>query len=296
MDITTEQFFLILGLTTFAGLATGIGGAIGFFVKKTNTKLLTFALGLSGGVMVYISFVELFAGAQHSLSGIHGKANGYWMALAAFFGGMFIAGLIDKLIPEDENPHEARESEDMGLLPVSAEGLSFAAPEVQSEGADVKLPHPGLSAKSARRSGLLFALAIGVHNFPEGLATFAAGMSSLSVGIPIAIAIALHNIPEGIAVSVPIYYGTGSRKKAFFYSLLAGIAEPVGALLGLLILLPFLGPTVLALLFAFVAGIMVFISFDELLPMSERWGHHHLSLYGIVSGMALMGATLALLA
>lgn len=295
MDVTTEQFLFILGLTTFAGLATGIGGAIGFFVKRTNTKLLTFALGLSGGVMVYISFVELFAGAQRSLGEIHGKSNGYWIALAAFFGGMFIAGLIDKLIPEDENPHEAREKEDMDMLPASQDNLSFSAPEVEGT---VCRPQENKSVAThvVRRSGILFAVAIGVHNFPEGLATFAAGLSSLSIGIPIAVAVALHNIPEGIAVSVPIYYGTGSRKKAFWYSMLAGIAEPIGALLGILILYPFLSPAVLAILFAFVAGIMVFISFDELLPMSERWGHHHISLYGIVAGMALMGATLAMLA
>ncbi len=284
-NFTTEQLLITLALTTFAGLATGIGGAIGFFVKRTNTKMLTFALGLSGGVMVYISFVELFATAQRDLGLAHGKALGSWIALGAFFGGMFIAALIDKLVPENENPHEAYVPEDM-LLPVpkKEEERSFAVPE------------KGMSPTAVRRSGILFALAIGIHNFPEGMATFAAGMSSLSIGIPIAVAIALHNIPEGITVSVPIYYGTGSRKKAFWYSMLAGVAEPVGALVGILVLLPFLSPTVLSLLFASVAGIMVFISFDELLPMSERWGHHHLSIYGIVTGMALMGGTLALLA
>lgn len=286
MDISVQQLLITLGLTTFAGLATGIGGAIGFFVKKTNTKFLTFALGLSGGVMVYISFVELFASAQRDLSQIHGRL-GHWYALAAFFGGMLVAVLIDKIIPENENPHEARGLEDMAI-PASEVTGSFAAPTKQNT--------RGMSASAVRRSGLLFALAIGVHNFPEGLATFAAGMSSLSIGIPIAIAVALHNIPEGIAVSVPIYYGTGSRKKAFWYSMLAGVAEPIGALLGILVLYPFLSPSLLAVLFAFVAGIMVFISFDELLPMSERWGHHHLSIYGVVAGMFIMGATLALLA
>lgn len=281
-EISTEQWLITLGLTTFAGLATGIGGAIGFFVKRTNTKLLTFALGLSAGVMIYISFVELFASAQRDLTSIHGT-SGHWYALMALFGGMLVAAGIDKIIPENENPHEAHSLEDLAA-PVPAGAGSFAAP-----GKD-------LSAQKARRSGLLFALAIGIHNFPEGLATFAAGMNSLSVGIPIAIAIALHNIPEGITVSVPIYYGTGSRKKAFWYSMLAGIAEPVGAVIGILILYPFMSSSLLAVLFAFVAGIMVFISFDELLPMSERWGHHHLSIYGIVVGMLIMGATLAMLA
>lgn len=267
-NFSVEQILLILALTTFAGLATGIGGAIGFFVKRTNTRLLTFLLGLSAGVMIFISFVELFASAQSELASIHGKLYGKLFALAAFFGGIGVAMLIDKLVPADENPHETH----------GVEELSDNVP-----------------AKLSKRSGLLFALAIGIHNFPEGLATFAAGLSGLDLGIPIAIAVALHNIPEGITVSVPIFHATGSRKKAFLYSFAAGLAEPVGAVIGMLLLFPFLSPSILAVLFAAVAGIMVFISFDELLPMSERWGHHHLSIYGIGVGMLVMGVTLCVL-
>lgn len=267
-NFSVEQILLILALTTFAGLATGIGGAIGFFVKRTNTRLLTFLLGLSAGVMIFISFVELFASAQSDLASIHGKLYGKLFALAAFFGGIGVAMLIDKLVPADENPHEAHGVEELS---------------------------GGVPAKLSKRSGILFALAIGIHNFPEGLATFAAGLSGLELGIPIAIAVALHNIPEGITVSVPIFHATGSRKKAFLYSFAAGLAEPVGAVIGMLLLFPFLSPSVLAVLFAAVAGIMVFISFDELLPMSERWGHHHLSIYGIGVGMLVMGITLCVL-
>lgn len=267
-NFSVEQILLILALTTFAGLATGIGGAIGFFVKRTNTRLLTFLLGLSAGVMIFISFVELFASAQSELASIHGKLYGKLFALAAFFGGIGVAMLIDKLVPADENPHEAHGVEELS---------------------------GGVPAKLSKRSGILFALAIGIHNFPEGLATFAAGLSGLELGIPIAIAVALHNIPEGITVSVPIFHATGSRKKAFLYSFAAGLAEPVGAVIGMLLLFPFLSPSVLAVLFAAVAGIMVFISFDELLPMSERWGHHHLSIYGIGVGMLVMGITLCVL-
>ncbi|MBQ8723494.1 MAG: zinc transporter ZupT [Opitutales bacterium] len=267
-NFSVEQILLSLALTTFAGLATGIGGAIGFFVKRTNTRLLTFLLGLSAGVMIFISFVELFASAQSDLAAIHGKLYGKLFALAAFFGGIGVAMLIDKLVPADENPHEAHGVEEL------------------SGGVPVKL---------SKRSGILFALAIGIHNFPEGLATFAAGLSGLELGIPIAIAVALHNIPEGITVSVPIFHATGSRKKAFLYSFAAGLAEPVGAVIGMLLLFPFLSPSVLAVLFAAVAGIMIFISFDELLPMSERWGHHHLSIYGIGVGMLVMGITLCVL-
>ena len=192
----------VLALTTFAGLATGVGGAIGFFVKKTNIRLLTFLLGLSAGVMVYISFVELLASAQETLAEIYGKFNGHLVGLASFSGGMLIAMLIDRLIPEKENPHEAHGPEELHV--------------------PVKQPkNDAASAAKLRRSGLLFALAIGVHNFPEGMATFAAGINSLTLGIPIAVAVALHNIPEGITVSVPIYHATGSRKKAFMYSMVS---------------------------------------------------------------------------
>ena len=275
-SVSFEQMLIVLALTTFAGLATGIGGAIGFFVKKTNFRLLSFLLGFSAGVMVYISFVELLANAQIVLAGEHGKFPGHMIGLGSFFGGMLAAMLIDKFIPEDENPHET--------LGIDALHVPVASPDENS-----------FSTKKMRRSGLLFALAIGIHNFPEGMATFAAGVNSLTLGVPVAIAVALHNIPEGITVSVPVYHATGSRAKAFKYSILSGLSEPVGAVLGMLVLYPFLSPTVLAVLFAGVAGTMVFISFDELLPMSEKWGHHHISIYGIIAGMLLMGFTLAVI-
>ncbi len=264
------QFGWVMGLTTFAGMATGIGGALAYFARRTNTRLLAGSLGFSGGVMLYISFVELLAGANQALRAGHGEQRGAAYALLGFFGGILLAALIDKLIPEVENPHEAHRVEEL-------------APEPLDEAARQKLG----------RSGVLFALAIGIHNFPEGLATFAAGMSSPELGISIAAAIALHNIPEGIAVSVPLYYATGNRTRAFVYSTLSGLAEPVGALLGFALLYPFLSDTLLQLLFALVAGIMVYITFDELLPTAERYGEHHLSLYGLIAGMLLMAITLA---
>jgi ZIP family zinc transporter len=274
--ISWQDMLAVLALTTFAGLATGVGGAIGFFVKKTNIRLLTFLLGLSAGVMVYISFVELLASAQETLAEIYGKFNGHLVGLASFSGGMLPAMLIDRLIPEKENPHEAHGPEELHV--------------------PVKLPKSdATSAAKMRRSGLLFALAIGVHNFPEGMATFAAGINSLTLGIPIAVAVALHNIPEGITVSVPIYHATGSRKKAFMYSMVSGLAEPIGSGIAMLVLYPCLSAPLLSVLFAAVAGTMVFIAFDELLPMAERWGFHHLSIYGIITGMLLMGFTLAVI-
>ena len=240
MDLSANHIHVVFLLTTLAGLATGIGGFIAFFMKRTDTKTLTFSLGFSGGVMVYISLVELLGEAQHRLMEFEGHTAGAWIAIASFFGGIAVAALIDYLVPEDENPHEARGPED-----------------IHGQGSGE------FSSSKIKRSGILFALAIGIHNFPEG-----------------------------IAVAVPLYYGTGSRKKALFYSFLSGLAEPVGAAIAMLFLFHFLTPTVLAILFASVAGIMVFISFDELLPMAERWGHHHISIMGIIAGMLLMAVVL----
>ncbi len=270
MMIADSNFLLVMGMTAFAGLATGIGGAVAFFAKRTNARLLSASLGFSGGVMLYISFVELLAGAENSLREQFGGSRGAACAVLAFFGGILLAALIDRLIPAVENPHEAHGVEEIDTGALSVE-----------------------NRKKLGRSGVLFALAIGIHNFPEGLATFAAGMNSLELGVSIALAIAIHNVPEGIAVSVPLFYATGSREKAFFYSCLSGLAEPTGALAGYLILHPFLNETILQILFALVAGIMVFITFDELLPAAERYGEHHISLYGLIGGMLLMALVLS---
>ena len=152
------------------------------------------------------------------------------------------------------------------------------------------------------RMGIFTALAITIHNFPEGLVTFLAALEDPSLGIAIAIAIALHNIPEGISVSVPIYYATGSRKKAFIYSALSGLAEPLGAIIAYGLLVFFLGgdeggipSQVMGILFGGVAGIMVYISLDELLPTSQAYGKGHDSLIGLISGMLVMALSLLLM-
>ncbi len=265
MDITFSQILVGFILTSIAGLATGVGSCIAFFANRANTRFLSCALGFSGGVMIYISLVELLAGAQGELSGIFGKRPGSLLGIAAFFIGMAIAMLIDKLIPSYENPHEVRKVEEMDS--------------------------PKHSDKLIR-SGKLFALAIAVHNFPEGMAVFTSALTDPTTGISIALAIAIHNIPEGITVSVPIYHATGSKKKAFGYSFMSGLAEPLGALAAWAFLLPFLSPALLAVTFAAVAGIMVFISFDELLPLAEEYGEHHLAILGLICGMLVMALTL----
>ncbi len=269
MDLFAGSVWGAFLLTTLAGLATAAGAAAAFFARRTNTRMLSVSLGLSGGVMVYISFVELLAGANRVLREDLGGRTGAFVAISAFFGGILIAAIIDRMVPEPVNPHETKSVEEM----------------------DIEAP-PDCS--KLHRAGIRFAAAIAIHKFPEGLAVFAASLSGLELGIPVALAMALHNIPEGIAVSVPVYYATGSRAKAFWYASLTGLADPAGALLGYLILAPFLTPVMLEIIYAAVAGVMVFVTFDGLLPMAHKYGEEHWALYGLVSGMFLMAFGLAL--
>lgn len=266
-------------LSLGAGLCTGVGAAAALFLRRLDMRVLTFALGTSAGVMVYISFMELMPNATEMISeGGYGK----WLTLLFFFGGMALACLIDWLIPEDENPHEA---------PSSAAALHGTdLPQVRTEQGHEGGQFSGMAG--VRRSAWLFVLAIAIHNFPEGMATAASALDSTGIACSIALAVAIHNIPEGLVVALPLLYGTGSRRKAFLYGTLSGVAEPVGAALALLVLLPFLTPVVLGALFSLVSGIMVYIAFDELLPMAEQWGHHHLSIAGVITGMAVIAFTL----
>lgn len=268
-DFNTVAF--AFGLTLFAGLSTGIGSAIAFLAKTTNRKFLSLALGFSAGVMIYVSMIEIFVKAKDALSEAMGDKPGYIVTVISFFAGMGLIALIDKLVPTYENPHEMRSVEDMSKS-------------------------SGKSKNSLLRIGLFSAMAIAIHNFPEGLATFTAALTDPSLGIAIAVAIAIHNIPEGIAVSVPIYYATNNKRKAFRLSFLSGLAEPIGAIVGYLILMPFLNEAVFGILFASVAGIMVFISLDELLPAAREYGEPHIAIYGLVAGMIIMAISLILFA
>jgi ZIP family zinc transporter len=242
-------------LSTLAGLSTGIGSVIAYFIQTPKKEYLCFSLGLSGGVMIYVSFIELLPEAFISVGEIIG--------LYAFFTGFIIMGIIDILIPEEENPH------------------AFKGFEKSAE-----------TNKSLLRVGMLTALAVAIHNFPEGFATFGSALSDVRVGILIAFAVAIHNIPEGISVYMPIFYATGDKRKAFLYSFLSGVAEPIAAVIGLIILLPFLTDELLAVLLAFVAGIMVYISVDELLPVARQYESGHCAILGIVMGMFIMAISL----
>ena len=259
---------IAFALTTLAGLSTGIGSALAFFAKKTNTKFLSVSLGFSAGVMIYVSMIEIFFKAQDALVLAIGEKPGAIATVCAFFGGALLIALIDKIIPQHTNPHE-----------------------IQKPQADIQDPK---NEAKLMRTGVFTALAIAIHNFPEGLATFVSALQEPSLAIPIVVAISIHNIPEGIAVSVPIYYATGNKRKAFFYSLASGLAEVAGAVVGYAILMPFMSDMVYGVLFAAVAGIMVFISFDELLPAAREYGEHHLSIYGLFAGMVVMAISLLL--
>lgn len=260
-----------LGLTLFAGLATGFGSLIAFFTSRTNTKFLSFSLGFSAGVMIYVSLVEIFVKAKVALVSELGEKQGYLLTVIGFLGGMLLISLIDKAIPKQGNPHEVKMVEDLKRKPSNQEYTKLM------------------------KMGIFTALAIGIHNFPEGIATFVSALNDPNLGLAIAIAVAIHNIPEGIAVSVPIFYATGNRKKAFKLSFLSGLAEPVGAFVAYLLLMPFLNDIMFGMIFAGVAGIMVFISLDELLPAAQKYDEAHSSIYGVVLGMIVMGISLVLL-
>ena len=251
--------------TLLAGLSTGIGSCIAFLAHHTNKKFLSLSLGFSAGVMVYVSMIEIFVKAKDLLTTQLGMKMGSWITVISFFGGMLFIALIDKLIPEEGNPHEVKSLEDSAK-----------------------------QSSKLMRMGVFTAISIGIHNFPEGLATFVSALQNPTIALPIVVAIALHNIPEGIAVSVPIYHATGSKIKAFRYSFLSGLAEPIGALIGWLGLMPIMNDTLSGVIFSGVAGIMVFISFDELLPAAKEYGNHHLSIYGLIMGMILMAISLLL--
>jgi ZIP family zinc transporter len=274
-------------LTTLAGLSTGIGSAIAYFIRKPNYSYLAVALGFAAGVMVYISFAELLKTSVEQV--------GFTTANLGFFAGIGFIALLDILIPHEYEQEQEGETHLSAVRRVVRRVLRRSESELKKE---VAQPSSSTEVRAAvlRRAGLFTALGIAIHNFPEGMVTFSSvATGEVSLGMAVAIAVAVHNIPEGIAVSIPIFYATGSRRRAFLYSFSSGLAEPLGALMGYAVLRPFLTPTLLSTLLAFVAGIMVYISVDELLPLAHRYGKEHLVIIGIVAGMALMAASLFLL-
>ena len=264
-----SNIWFALGLTVFAGLSTGVGSLIGFVSKELKPRFLSAALGFSAGVMIYVSLVEIFVKARDSLAVGMGERRGYFVTVVSFFAGMLLIALIDKLLPSYENPHEMN-------TPAKLEG--------RSEQEKAKL----------MRMGVFSALAIAIHNFPEGLATFMGALTNPTLGVSIAVAIAIHNIPEGLAVSAPNYFATPGKRKAFILAVRSGFAEPSGALIGYSLLRAVFNDSMFGIVFASVAGIMVYISLDELLPTAEEYGEHHVAITGVILGMAVMAGSLLL--
>jgi zinc transporter, ZIP family len=297
-----SDVWVAFGLTVFAGMATGIGSIIAFTAKRTNYRFLSISTGFSAGVMLYVSFVEIFYKGVDALVAVYGESTGHWINAASFFGGMFLIAAIDNLIPSAKNPHEVHEEKETAPLhDPTAPFPDFGDVSLAGDAPFGRHDHSRHHHKLLRM-GLFTALAIAIHNFPEGLATFLAALQDPNLGLAIAVAVALHNIPEGISVSVPIFYATGNRKKAFAYSLLSGLSEPVGAGVAYIGLRFFLGgesgaipSQVMGVLFAGVAGIMVYISLDELLPTSRAYAKGHDSIIGLIGGMIVMALSLLLM-
>lgn len=254
--------------SALAGLATMFGALIVFVSKSDNKKFLSSALGFSAGVMIFISFMEMMPMAQENFMKTMADKQAQWMVLASFFGSMAVFGIISHLVPEADEPHEIKTEKEM-----------------EERSHELALEQVGLKS----------AIAIGIHNFPEGMVTFMTSLMDPAMGLSIAVAIAMHNIPEGIGVAAPIYFATGDKKRALWLTFLSGVSEPVGALLAYLLLRPFLTPTLFGVVFGAISGIMVLISFDELLPASRAYGETHLSLLGLIFGMMVMGASLIIL-
>lgn len=272
--LTFENYLFAFLLTLFAGLSTSIGAVLAFFSKQKNYTILSLGMGFSAGVMIYVSFIEILQKSNESFTTIfNSEVLGESIALLCFFIGIGLSALIDRLIPDDVNPHEPKTNKELQELKPNNKNSV-------------------LKSSTLKRTGIFTALAIGIHNFPEGFATFISSLEDMAIGIPIALAIAIHNIPEGMAVSLPIYHATGEKKKAFWYATLSGLAEPIGALLGFFILFPIMGDATLGITFGIVAGIMIYISFDELLPAARVYGNAHTTIAGLVFGMFIMALSL----
>ena len=267
---------LAFAVTLFAGLATGIGSTIAFFTKTTNKSFFALSMGFSAGVMIYLSFAEILPKATGYIQSETGSVEAAAIAAGALIGGMVLMALIDAVVPSGANPHENTQVELLGSTQTPIEGI-------------------GVENQRLLKMGVFLALAIAIHNFPEGLATFLLVLDDPEIGIALAVAVAMHNIPEGIAVSVPVYYATKSRLKAFRLSFLSGLAEPAGAVIGYLILAPFLSDFLLGVIFAAVAGVMTFLAIDTLLPTAKNSARGHLTVYGFRLGMSVMALSLVLL-
>ena len=250
----------------------GLGSLLSFFISSSHKKLLSLSLSFSAGIMIYVSFMEMLPEGIHLIEEYIGEGSS-WVALIWFFAGMFMTAVIERFVHafagdlhNHDHNHNHNHNHDH---------------------------HDHVDENShLTKLGLMSAIAIAIHNIPEGLALFTAGLKDITLAYPIAAAVIIHNVPLSIAISVPLYYSTGSKKKAFLYTLLVGLCQPIGAILGYVLLSNFFNDLVFGILFSVVAGIMVFVSLDELLPASQKDEDHHLSVYGAIAGMIVMAISL----
>lgn len=267
--IIPNNIGIAFSLTMLAGLTTAIGGAIAFVTKKDNLKALSIGLGFSAGVMIFVSMVDIIPNAEKLLQ-LNFPNKFQWLVYGGFVAGLIVSILIDYFLPDHVDTEELLHPESTGEM-------------------DKRKIY------RLKRAGILTAVAICVHNFPEGMATFLTTTQDVTLGLSVALAIAIHNIPEGIAVALPIYHVTGKKRYAMLYAGLSGITEPIGAVVGMFVFSLFLPHILVGFLMAAVAGIMTYISFDTLLPLAKEYGNWHLSIVGIMSGILFIWLSLILL-
>lgn len=268
---------LSLGLTIVVGLSMGLGGLLSFFINNLNKKFLAITLSFAAGIMIYVSFMEMLPEGVHLIEDYIGE-RGNLVALGWFFGGMFMTAILEKIVHIFAGEYHDHNHGDH----------SHHKHDHKHE----KHDHNG---EHLSKLGILSAVAIAIHNIPEGLALFTAGLKDIKLAFPIAAAVIIHNIPLSVAISLPLYYSTGSKKKAFLYTLLVGLCQPIGAILGYAVLSTVFNDLIVGTLFSIVAGIMVFVALDELLPSSQKYEDHHLSVYGAILGMIVMAISLSFL-
>lgn len=268
-----SNVFYSFMLTLFVGLTMGLGSLFSLLLKDKNEKFLSFSLSFSAGIMIYISFMEILPEGMHLIEETANGRRGKIIALAAFFGGMIFTALLEKMVHSMGSDHHH---------------------DLDSDKVDHSHNHDHIDKDHMEKLGIMTAVSVGIHNLPEGLAVFTTGLKDITIAIPLAIAVILHNIPLSIAISVPIYYATNSRKKAFIYASLVGLCQPLGAIIGYALFSSFFSDMLFGILFCIISGIMVFVSLDELLPASQQYEDHHFSIYGTILGMMLMAVSLML--
>ena len=312
-----------LTLTTLAGLSTGLGGLVVFLVRRPRQRTMAFSLGFAGGVMITVSLSDMLPHAVGTYTETMGRFPAALAAVSLCAAGMMIALLLERCVPDEaelaaRHAGSARDGKSgrgsaggTGSMREGRRGAGHAggaagtgstwkggrgaghAGGISGTGNLQESGH-GAGSAGALRSALVTTAAIVLHNLPEGILTLFTSYASPALGITLTLAIALHNIPEGVAISVPVYYATGSRVRAVLYALFSGLAEPAGALLAFCLLRGFFSPLFLNGLIATVAGIMIYVSISELIPEGFSYGRRGHAVAGLAVGVLTMSIGICL--